>query len=83
MEETPRAKDVILLKRERRDHYLLALPNVSEPANMDQEAKTHSEQARKYLEEIKLAQQIVKQEIIDARDVDKKRLKDRKQEIIN
>jgi len=35
MEETPRAKDVILLKRERRDHYLLALPNISEPPNID------------------------------------------------
>jgi len=83
MEETPRAKDVILLKRENRDHYLLALPNIAEAANFDAESKIYSEHAKKYLEEIKIAQQIVKQDMIDARDVDKKRLKERKQEIIN
>jgi hypothetical protein len=56
MEETPRAKDVILLKRENRDHYLLALPNIAEAANFDAESKIYSEHAKKYLEEIKIAQ---------------------------
>jgi hypothetical protein len=54
-EETPKAKDVILLNRERRNHYLWSLPNVGSMDSPKQEAesKMHVQEADKYLADIK------------------------------
>lgn len=58
-EETPRAKDVILLNRERRNHYLLGLPNTGQQPDSPKavaDGNVHCAEANHYLHEIKLNQ---------------------------